>query len=309
MKISNHIPYRTLTLSLGMLAACAAPPSPVPAPNIDELNTIVAETAIRAQTQSAVPGTSSLLGFPIDTGTPTSTFTPGPPTQTQTTTLTPTPIFTFTPPIPIISVSVSTNCRSGPGKAYIYKGALLAGQVAEVLALDPTGKYFYIQNPESPGNFCWVWGQYATIAGNSLNLPIYTPPPTPTPSFTPLPTFTPTLAPDIQVSYTSMDSCAGWWVEFKLINTGDINLRSVEITAFDSDTHVTLSNLTDGFTDINGCLTSTTTNVLMPELSVIVSAPAFVYNPSGHEIELTVKVCSKTGQSGLCIKKKIEFVP
>jgi len=224
--------------------------------------------------------------------------------------LPPTSILPFTPAIPIISVSVATNCRNGPGKVYAYEGALLVGQVAEVLARDPTGSYWYIQNPESRGEFCWLWGKYATISGSTLTLPIYTPPPTPTPTVTPPPSFTPTPGPGIQISYSSLDTCSAvWWVEFKLNNKSDINLRSLEIKVFDSVTQVTLSNLADGFTDINGCLASSTTDVLMPENSVIVSAPAFAYHPGGHEIELTVTACGKTGQSGLCIKRRIEFVP
>jgi hypothetical protein len=213
-------------------------------------------------------------------------------------------------------VSLATNCRDGPGKVYQYKGALLVGQLAEVLAGEPSGKYWYIQNPESPGDFCWVWGEYATIAGNTLHLPIYTPPPTATLTFTPAatptqpPPATPAPASDIQISYTSIDSCAGgWWVEFQLTNTGDLHLRSITINVFDSDTHETVSKKADGFSDINGCSAPSTIDVLVPGNSVIVSGPEFIYDPSGHEIELTVTACSKIGQSGSCKKRKIEFVP
>ncbi|MBI3158206.1 MAG: hypothetical protein HYZ26_01230 [Chloroflexi bacterium] len=99
---------------------------------------------------------------------------------------TPEPSATSTQGVPMISVSVDTNCRVGPGNVYDYKGALLVGEKAEVLARDPSSNYYYIPNPDGSGN-CWVWAQYATIEGDASALPVYTPPPTPTPTYTPTP--------------------------------------------------------------------------------------------------------------------------
>jgi hypothetical protein len=286
------------------ISGCA--PLPVtqpPAPDIDQLNTAIAQTAAAAITQSMQPSSpTSAVSL-----TPSLTFTPSfTPTSSATATSTLTP----TPEIAQISVSVATNCRNGPGKIYGYKSALLVGQVAQVLARDPTGKYWYIPNPESPGEFCWVWGQYATITGNTLALPIYTPPPTPSATFTPLATVSHTPGPGIRIVYTGMDTCSGkWWAEFKLYNTGGLTLRSLDVNVFDSDTHVSNSYLTDGFKNVNGCLASTTKDTVLPEESLVVSAPAFTYDPSGHEIELTVIACPKIGQEGACIKRKIEFIP
>ncbi len=290
-----------LAIVLGAIA-CATPATAVPPPvsNADSINTIVAGTVSGAWTQTAAA--APLL--------PSATSTPEPPTFTPTTTTTPTPIFTPTPLIPLVSVSVDTNCRNGPGKVYGYEGALLVGETAEVLARDPSGNYWYVRNPDSNGSpFCWVWGEYATISGNVAFLPVYTPPPTPTPTFTPTATFTPSPAPAFDVSYTSMDTCTGWWAEFKLKNTGSVNFRSVEIVLTDKNTAVTISNLTDGFTDLNGCLTSSSKNTLVPGNSLVVSAPAFAYNPSTHTIQAKVTVCSNPGLSGMCVTKKIEFVP
>ena len=63
----------------------------------------------------------------------------------------PTPLVIASPTsiMPMISVSVPTNCRSGPGKAYPIEGALLVGEVAQVLGDDPTGNYWYIPNPDA----------------------------------------------------------------------------------------------------------------------------------------------------------------
>ncbi len=299
MSSSKRFPAFFLIFLLSTLACVTTPAAATPLPpDMNVLNTTIAGTVVGALTQSAVPGT------PFPSETTTFTFTPEPPTLTATQTMTPTLAFTATPPIPLISVSVATNCRNGPGKVYGYEGVLLIGQVAEILARDPTNNYWYIRNPDSSGDqFCWVWGEYATISGNVSPLPIYTPPPTPTP------TFTPTPAPAFNISYSSLDTCTGWWTEFKIKNTGTLNFKSVEVRVEDIDTAVVLTNLTDGFTDLTGCLTSTTKDTLTPGTSTIVSAPAFVYDPTGHTIRATVTLCSKNGQSGSCITKKLEFIP
>jgi hypothetical protein len=292
-------------LILAMLACNALAPI-ASAPNPKTLNTTVVETVVGALTLTARATTL----------TPLFTFTPAPPTLTPTLTNTPTPIFTFTPLVPIVSVSVDTNCRNGPGKVYDYEGALLIGETAEILARNPSGDFWYVRNPDSSGSaYCWLWGKYATIAGNVAVLPIYTPPPpptptfTPSPTFTPKPTFTPPPAPNFNLSYSSKDTCAGWWVEFKLTNNGSVNFKSVEMTVEDLTAPTTLSNLTDGFTDINGCVSSATKDTLAVGTSAIVSAPAFAYDPTGHNVRATVTLCSNTGISGLCLTKKIQFTP
>ena len=117
--------------------------------------------------------------------------TPGLPTFTPTITLTPTVTPTSSPSIPMVSVSVDTNCRTGPGVVYDYLTALLVGEKAEVV-----GKYTSV----SPSYWiikkgpitCWLWGQYATVEGDTNSLPEMVPPPSPTPVPTDTPTATPT---------------------------------------------------------------------------------------------------------------------
>ncbi len=221
-------------------------------PDMDALNTTVAQTVVAGLTLTA----------PIATLSPTFTFTPEPPTATATPTETPTLTFTPTPLIPLISVSVNTNCRNGPGKVYNMQGALLVGEVAQVYGRDPTNNYWYIRNPDSGAEFCWVWGEYATLTGPYLLLPIFTPPPTPTATSTPTPTFTPTPSPAFNAEYASLDTCnASWWVDVKLKNTGSIAFKSVTVSVQDKVTSVTQVLLTDGFTDIDGCLKTTTKDI------------------------------------------------
>jgi hypothetical protein len=303
MDLSRRITIPVLALLLSVLA-CEAPVTFTPAPDLNQLNTAVAQTVNAALTLSIVPGSS------LPTGTSTSTFTPEAPSLTPTETSTPTAVFTFTPLVPLISVSVATNCRSGPGKVYDYRGALLVGMSAEVLARDPSGNYWYIRNPDSEGNLCWVWGNYATISGNILNLPVYTPPPTPTPTFTPLPTLTSTPAPFFKASLSSLDSCAtSWWVDIKLKNNGAVSFKSYSITIKDRATDVTQADLSDGFTDIDGCLLTTTKDSIAPQETYLLSAPAFPYNLAGHELHIILTLCSETGQKGICATDKIDLTP
>jgi hypothetical protein len=283
-------------------------------PDTAAINTAVAQTVIAGHTQN-VPQATSPAALEA---TPTLTFTFEPPTAaaTPTVTLTPTETLTatlaFTPTqmVPLISVSVPTNCRNGPGKVYEMVGALLVGQFAEVYGRNPTNDYWYIRNPDAEPEFCWVWGNYATLTGPFLLLPVFTPPPTPTPTLTPLPTSTPIPLPAFKSEYTNLDTCNGsWWVEIKLRNKGSIPLRSVNISIKDTVTGTVLVNLADGFTNLDGCLIKTTKDILGLGDTYLLSAPAFTYDPTGHVINAAVTLCSGTGQKGMCATNKISFTP
>jgi hypothetical protein len=221
-----------------------------------------------------------------------------------------TPFFTPTPFITLITVSTPTNCRNGPGKVYVMEGALLVGEIAEVVGRDPTGNYWYIRNPDSSPEFCWVWGKYATLTGPALTLPILTPPPTPTPTFTSLPTLTFTPSPAFKVEYAGLDMCNGsWWAEVKLKNKGSVPFRSVNISVKDKVTDIVVVNLADGFTNMDGCLLKSTKDMLGLGDTYLLSAPAFAYDPTGHELKATLTLCSDTGQKGVCTTSKIDFTP
>jgi hypothetical protein len=217
------------------------------------------------------------------------------PTLTPTETLTPTAAFTSTPLIPQISVSVPTNCRIGPGKVYDRGGALLVGEVAEVVGRDPIGNYWYIRNPDQPNGFCWLWGEYATLTGNTSILPVYTPPPTPMPNF--------------DAFYEGKDTCVGWWVDIELENAGGISFESISLSVRDMATDIVVSMYADNFTDIDGCLGSSTQDALNPGSSCTVSAPAFAYDPSGHQLRATITLCSGNGSVGVRTTEVIKFTP
>lgn len=114
------------------------------------------------------------------------TATPGFPTETATPEFTSTPELTSTPSVPTVSVSVNTNCRTGPSTQYDLVGGLNVGQTAEVVGKNSAVANYWVVRL-SGGAVCWLWGQHATVSGNTANLPEYPVPPTPTPSLTPTP--------------------------------------------------------------------------------------------------------------------------
>jgi hypothetical protein len=284
----------SVTILLIVSLACAWTGVPAPTQDISSLGTAVMETMVSASTQTA------MAGFPIglvDTATAFPTITPELPISSPTGTLSPTPVFTPTPLIPLISVSVATNCRVGPGKVYDRVGALLVGQVAEVVGRNDNGNYWYIRNPNQSNGLCWLWGEYATVTGNFAALPVYTPPPTPTP------------VPNFEAAYDGIETCTGWWVDIELTNTGGIAFESLSITVGDTTNEQVFSTFVDKFTDLNGCLDVSSKDVLNPGATRTVSAPPFPYDPRGHRLRAILTLCSRDGLNGTCVSREIAFTP
>ena len=147
----------------------------------EEQDPISAAQTIVAQTLTAQQGQAG-VSSEVDSPAPSEDETPAPPDQSAS--ITPTPTITLTPTlsVPMVTVSVNTNCRTGPGKVYDWLGALLVGEQAEVMARSADGQYWVIRNPDNNGGLCWLWGNYATVEGPIVNLPVWDPPPTPTPT-------------------------------------------------------------------------------------------------------------------------------
>ena len=294
-----------LLILLGVFA-CALPE--IPQVYQSDGGTSVAQTveAIIHQTAGAADVVEVFSDTPAAVSTSSATaietFTPAPPTLTLTASPSSTPILTATSPVPMISVSVPTNCRLGPGKAYDQVGALMVGETVQVYARSSLGNYWYIHNPDSPSKFCWVWGEYATVTGYISTLPVYTPPPTPTP------TITSTPAPAFDASFTGLDSCSGWWLDFKLKNNGQITFKSISMTVLDTVTSTVTTSVTDGFTDNTGC-SSTSKSTLVAGKSATVSSPQFSYDPSGHKLKTTITLCSNTGLNGTCVTETFTVKP
>lgn len=154
----------------------------------------------QGQAESAVTATLLALTLSSPNNQPADADIPsGTPFPSETPTSTP----TFTPSVPMVTVSVNTNCRTGPGMMYDLIGALLIGEEAVVVGKYSAGNYWIINNPDASGT-CWLWGQYATVSGNTNGLTDYPAPPTPTPTMTPTPTPTIPAAP---TNFTATKIC------------------------------------------------------------------------------------------------------
>ena len=164
MGIGMHVSRAALT-SLGSLLVLAACAEPTPS------DADLFETAVMGTVEA-------LASLPPITATPTPSRTP---TPTSTPTLTPTATLTPTPLPPMARVSQATNCRTGPGSAYPFVVSLQPEQVVEVTARSSADNYWYVANPNQPDEYCWLWGEYATVEGNVSTLPVLTPEPAPVP--------------------------------------------------------------------------------------------------------------------------------
>lgn len=161
-----------------LLVACSAPAAPAQeGVSEDELATSVALTVDASLSEQAPAPTLEQSPTPSDTALPSETPTPSD---------TPTPSLTPTPSTPIVEVSTATNCRSGPGTAYVSVGVLNVDESAEVVGRTSDPEYAVIENPDAAGD-CWLWLQFATVSASTEHLPLVDTPPTPTPSLTPTP--------------------------------------------------------------------------------------------------------------------------
>ncbi len=183
-----------LALIAGSIACNLPGASPTELPAGESETAIAGTVAARIALTSTVEASATQVS-PVATNPPLASATvPG-------VSATPTLARTATPAVPLVSVSVNTNCRSGPARVYDYLGALLVGETEEVVAQSTVPNYWYITNPDRPGGFCYLWGEHATVVGDTQNLPEFTPLPsptatnTPTPSYTPTPSSTPNLTP------------------------------------------------------------------------------------------------------------------
>jgi hypothetical protein len=107
-----------------------------------------------------------------------------------------------------------------------------------------------------------------------------------------------------------LESCnGGWWVEFELKNTGGLAFRSISLSVKDNDTSTTVSMADDNFKNANGCNATDSRKTLEIGNTVVVSSPAYAYDPTGHKLRATLTLCSEDGVNGMCITETIEFKP
>jgi len=301
--ITAHRTYFALAMMLAASFACAIPS--IPASNAEEASTSAAQTAL-AELQKVPTATLEIL--PTSTFTPTVTSAPLNIAATVTPSLTFTPysIFagnTLTAVVQQVSVSAPTNCRNGPGKVYGVEGTLMVGETAKVYGRDPTSEYLYIRNPDPGAEFCWVWGEFATLSDTLFALPILMPPPTPSPTLTPSP------VPSFDMEFIGFIKCAGWRIKIQVINTSSQSFKSAKVEIKDEVTEVELTANLDDFTELNGCLPTVTKEMIKSGETFLISSPQFDTNPKNHQFRAFITLCTEKGQTEGCITRKLNFKP
>ena len=267
--------------TLLILAACNLQFA-VPAGEVDR-----ASTATLAALATQVAGT--LQAIP-----PAPSDTPIPPASE-----TPTPLPTSIPPTQegMARVNENTNCRTGPGTVFDHDYTALKGSALRIVGRTTAADYVIVEVPGEPGHTCWLWTRYVDVSGDLSLLPISTSPPTPTPGL------------QFTISYAYLEGCVGWDPGFKVVNTGSVTFRSQQTKAKDTVTLMTTQDSGDVFDKRNGCAVETSIPVLGPGMTGYVYANTLVNDPTGHTLEVTVKLCTGPGLSGTCVSPSITATP
>jgi hypothetical protein len=286
------------TLLLIALAACtlsfAAPGNELSGGPTTDPQVLIGQAVLQtfdAQTHIAQAVQQTLSA--MVTNTPEFPFTPS---------FTPTLTFTLLPAVPLVSVSVQTNCRFGPGTAYDVLGIVNVGQTAEVVGRSASSDNWIIKLPSNPAITCWLWGFYAAVVGDTSGLPVIIPPPTPTPP------------PGFTSNYTGLVDCSSnFAMNFKIINTGNVNWKSLKVDITDYTTSYTFTYTHDGFNTRSGCSVTGMQDILNPGEEFLETPFSLMgywsYNPSGHNIIATITLYSENGLKGISISKTITFTP
>lgn len=292
----SHLKQARISLgSAGLLVATILSASACAA-QVDELSQIETAVASTMQVEAELAGTVGVQ-VELTVSALATVLTPPVPSETPTPTPVPTETPTPTPAVVTISVSSDTNCRTGPAAVYDNRGSLRVGETSEVVATSTEPDYFYIANPDRPGEFCWLWGQYATVAGDTVPLPVLTPMPRPT------------SAPAFTLQLYDFYTCVVDYAVFKIHNTGPVTFMTADRHILDLETS----------SDIFG-----------PELDRHPFAPgpsdcppghdnrlapdqvAFIYvefdpEASGHGARATIRVCTEDYLGGVCFAQSADF--
>lgn len=116
-------------------------------------------TNTQTPTQTATP---TFTATPTITRTPTKTPTP---TQTLTPSITPSPTFAF----PTITALMQSNCRYGPGTAYLYAWGMYKDDTGTVWGRNDSGSWLWIQ-PDNIAYQCWISASVVEIHGDIFTL-------------------------------------------------------------------------------------------------------------------------------------------
>ena len=142
--------------------------------------------SLHGEAQIAAASTLMAMVTPQTTVTSLPTLTEITPSSTPTSQPTHTSMPTYS--VPMLTLRDATNCRTGPGLAYEIIVTYPINQTLEIVGRYEPGNFWLVKSSESPTGICWLWGEYADVAGIYRTVPMAAaPPPTPLASVTPRP--------------------------------------------------------------------------------------------------------------------------
>lgn len=119
--------------------------------------------------------------------TATDTSAPGQPAETAAPAQPATATNVSTPSVPQITpISAAVNCRSGADISFAAVTVINLGQFAQIAGKNSDGSWWYVQNPNNPGTFCWVSASVVTASGNLAGIGVVASPPTTVPTAAPI---------------------------------------------------------------------------------------------------------------------------
>lgn len=248
---------------------------------------------------------------------PTVTSTPPPPTPAPpSATPTKTSLPNVTPTLAGVWLTLpgESDCRSGPHWAYPSLAVIKAGQLVEIMALDPLEEYYYIRDPGNFSQFCWIARPSARVTGNLSRLPIIT-------STAPAAAYATTTgtpaALDFSARFEGVINCKeNYGIVLHVNNTGKLILRSIRVVL--TDTTINKSYLHDANlfrgTTADECvldLDNAVGDLQNGEGSLVacVNGGQFNYDPAGHVFSARITLYNQDDRKGEYVTRTITFIP
>jgi hypothetical protein len=167
-----------------LITACGSPLKTIaslPTSSIEVgANQLIVANEVATVAFTSMTSTHNVSQAPSVTATPSPTHSSSPSpsiTPTKPPTQSPTPSISPTYAILRGTVKEQSNCRYGPGAAYLYKYGLYSGNTLDIIGRNETGTWILVQ-AIGGNNPCWIKaslmdirGEVASLAPGSLPLP------------------------------------------------------------------------------------------------------------------------------------------
>lgn len=298
------LPAFLLVFSMA-LSACAIPAGKQQAKNAI-IQTAVVDSLVGTQAASTL---TAIIQTPTSTPQPTTAVP-----ATSTPTPTPSPYASPTMAGVWLTLQEDTYCFAGPGGGYEMLFFIGSNQLVEAMARDPMDDYYYIRDPKTYSQFCWIPGVVTSVSGDVSRLPVLTPEPLAAPII--VEPETPAMK-DFYVYYEKTLNCDdSYGLVFYIENTGSVIWRSIRVLMTDYWTYKTYMHDSDIFrgTTSDPCvldMENAQDDLQIGEGSPVacVNAGQFNYDPTGHPFSVRITLYSLDGRKGDSITKTLTFKP